>query len=97
MWSRPFFVNLLRGTGIRGLSGIKNKRGAVIRPLLFASKQEVYSYVKKEKISFREDASNKSLKYLRNNIRHNLVPVLSEIKPNASEKNCGEYGAFRGL
>lgn len=77
-----FFINLLRGTGIAGLHGISVKRDNIIRPLLFTNRKEIVAYIKKHKIDFREDSSNKSDKYLRNKIRHQLFPVLKKICPN---------------
>ncbi len=76
-----FFINLFRGTGISGLHGIKPKQGKLIRPLLFARRSEIENFAAKNGIAFREDSSNKKTDYLRNNIRHNLIPVLQGIKP----------------
>jgi tRNA(Ile)-lysidine synthase len=84
-----FLINFTRGTGISGLHGILPKQGNIIRPLLFATKQEIENYAKKHKLSFREDSSNASDKYTRNKIRHHIVPILKEINPsfeNAAEK-----------
>ncbi len=77
-----FFINLLRGTGLRGLTGIKREYGKVVRPLMFASRREILEYATANKIPFREDSSNRSTKYLRNKIRLGLVPLLREIKPS---------------
>ena len=76
-----FFINLLRGTGLRGLTGISTHVGHVIRPLMFASRKEILEYAVAEKIPFREDSSNRSTKYLRNKIRLGLVPRIREINP----------------
>lgn len=76
-----FFINLIRGTGIAGLHGIKAKTGKIVRPLLFTGRKEIEEYVKKNKIKFREDKSNKSTKYLRNKIRLQLIPMLKELNP----------------
>jgi tRNA(Ile)-lysidine synthase len=76
-----FFINLVRGTGIAGLQGILPKQGKIIRPLLFATKEDIVAYALKNKLKFREDSSNASDKYLRNKIRHSLVPVLKELNP----------------
>ena len=77
-----FLLNAAKGTGISGLKGIKSINGNVIRPLLFASKREIETYALKKKIKFRKDKSNDSLKYLRNKIRHQIVPVLEKINPS---------------
>lgn len=76
-----FFINLLRGTGISGLHGILPKHGNIIRPMLFTTKNEIESYVKKHKLKYREDSSNASDKYVRNKIRHHVSPVLKELNP----------------
>tara|TARA_B100000902_G_scaffold27181_1_gene32734 strand:- start:10749 stop:12071 length:1323 start_codon:yes stop_codon:yes gene_type:complete len=77
-----FFINLLRGTGIKGMLGINNINGRIIRPLLFASKLEILEFTNKKKIEFREDMSNKDVKYTRNKIRLELIPLLNEINPS---------------
>ncbi|MBO5805540.1 MAG: tRNA lysidine(34) synthetase TilS [Tidjanibacter sp.] len=76
-----FFINLLRGTGLKGLTGISVLNGKVIRPLLFASRHEIKEYAKHHAIPFREDSSNRSTKYLRNKIRLGIIPRLREIVP----------------
>ncbi len=75
-----FFINLFRGSGVKGLKGIPVKRGKIIRPLLFAQRDELEKYVKENHLRYREDSSNISDKYLRNRIRHHLLPVISELK-----------------
>ncbi len=76
-----FFINLLRGTGLRGLTGISIHPGHIIRPLLFASRREISEYAVANRIPFREDSSNRSTKYLRNKVRLGLVPRIREINP----------------
>ena len=76
-----FFINLVRGTGIRGLSGIKARSGSLIRPLLFATREHIASYASEKGIRYREDSSNISTRYIRNRIRHNILPQLEEINP----------------
>ena len=76
-----FFINLLRGTGLRGLTGISVQNGRVIRPLMFASRKEILEYAVAHRIPFREDSSNRSTKYLRNKIRLGLIPRIREINP----------------
>ena len=76
-------VNLFKGTGIGGLHGIRPQNGAVIRPMLFATKDNLADYARVHQVRFREDASNATDDYLRNDIRHNLVPVIERIFPNA--------------
>jgi tRNA(Ile)-lysidine synthase len=76
-----FFINLIRGTGIAGLHGIKAKAGKVVRPLLFTGRKEIEEFAAKNKLKFREDSSNKSVKYLRNRIRLQLIPLLKDLNP----------------
>ncbi len=80
-----FFINLFRGTGLRGLTGISPVNGRVVRPLLFATRKEITEYALADKITYREDSSNRSTKYLRNKIRLGLVPRLREINPRFTE------------
>jgi tRNA(Ile)-lysidine synthase len=77
-----FFINLLRGSGISGLRSIVSKQNRIIRPLLFASKQDILKYATNNKLTYREDSSNASDKYLRNKIRHQLIPLLNELNPS---------------
>tara|TARA_X000001036_G_C20678130_1_gene804923 strand:- start:1411 stop:2769 length:1359 start_codon:yes stop_codon:yes gene_type:complete len=74
--------NLIKGTGIRGLRGMKIQQGLLVRPLLIFDKQEIINYAQEQRISWREDASNFSNKYVRNNIRKKVLPVLKEINPS---------------
>ena len=80
-----FFINLLRGTGLRGLTGISTQVGKVIRPLLFASRKEILEYAVQNRIPFREDSSNRSTKYLRNKIRLGLIPRIRESNPKFTD------------
>ncbi len=77
-----FLINLSRGTGLEGLTGIPEQNDRVIRPLLAFSQEEMEEYAKLNNIKWREDSSNASDKYLRNKIRHHLVPMLKELNPN---------------
>ncbi|MBR5206118.1 MAG: tRNA lysidine(34) synthetase TilS [Alistipes sp.] len=76
-----FFINMLRGTGLRGLTGINTQLGRVVRPVMFATRRDLHDYAVAHHIPFREDSSNRSTKYLRNKVRLGLVPMLKEIKP----------------
>ena len=77
-----FLINLSRGTGLEGLTGIPKQNENVVRPLLAFTQQELEEYAKFNEIKWREDSSNASDKYLRNKIRHHLVPMLRELNPN---------------
>ena len=80
-----FIINLSRGTGLDGLVGIPMQNDKIIRPLLIFSRQEIEDYANKNNIKWREDSSNSSDKYLRNKIRHHLVPLLKNLNPNFLE------------
>tara|TARA_B110000503_G_scaffold58843_1_gene94028 strand:- start:236 stop:1549 length:1314 start_codon:yes stop_codon:yes gene_type:complete len=80
-----FLINLTRGTGLDGFTGIPKINGNIVRPLLAFSREEISTYAKAKNIEWREDASNSSTKYIRNKIRHQIVPILKEINPNLLE------------
>jgi tRNA(Ile)-lysidine synthase len=77
-----FLINFTRGTGLNGLTGIPMINESVVRPLLPFSREEIELYAKQKGIKWREDSSNASRKYLRNKLRHEVVPILKEINPN---------------
>ena len=77
-----FLINFTRGTGLEGLTGIPAKNENVIRPLLKFSRDEIESFAKENNIKWREDSSNASVKYLRNKLRHDVVPILKELNPS---------------
>jgi tRNA(Ile)-lysidine synthase len=77
--------NLTKGTGIAGLHGIKPQNGHLIRPLLFATKNEIVNYAQQNQLAWREDSSNQSSKYSRNLIRNEVVPILKRINPNLEQ------------
>ena len=74
-----FIINLSKASGIRGLNGIPKDENGIVRPLLGFSKNEIYDFAKENHIEFREDKSNQKTDYLRNKIRHNIVPELEKI------------------
>ncbi len=74
-------INLIRGTGINGLTGIKPKNGNVVRPLLPFTRQELMDFAAANNIEFREDATNASTDFVRNKIRHQVMSVLEQINP----------------
>ncbi|WP_299103467.1 tRNA lysidine(34) synthetase TilS [uncultured Winogradskyella sp.] len=76
-----FLINFTRGTGLNGLTGIPMINDNVVRPLLPFSRIQIEAFAKAHQITWREDASNASRKYLRNKLRHEIVPILKEINP----------------
>jgi tRNA(Ile)-lysidine synthase len=77
-----FLINLTRGTGLDGLIGIPEINGVFVRPLLTFSRNEIEVFIKEHSINWREDKSNATTKYIRNKIRHQVIPVLKEINPS---------------
>lgn len=80
--AETFLINLTRGTGIAGLTGMKPKHRFIIRPLLFASRAAIVNYSNLNNIDYREDESNSQTKYTRNKIRHIILPQFREINPS---------------
>jgi tRNA(Ile)-lysidine synthase len=76
-----FLINFTRGTGLNGLTGIPMLNENVVRPLLPFSRMDIEVFATKNQIEWREDSSNKKRKYLRNKLRHEVVPLLKEINP----------------
>ncbi|ASB51016.1 tRNA lysidine(34) synthetase TilS [Alkalitalea saponilacus] len=90
-----FFLNLARGTGLKGLTGIAYQRDSIIRPLLFATSQEIIEYCNQNSIPFRTDSTNHETTFLRNKIRHQIVPLFKEINPaffNTMQNNMEYLG-----
>jgi tRNA(Ile)-lysidine synthase len=80
--TETFLINLTRGTGIAGLTGMKPKHMNLIRPLLFATRNAIAFYRQQHDINFREDRSNSEIKYKRNKLRHVIIPLFREINPS---------------
>ena len=95
--AETFFINLLRGAGLPGLHGILPKQGSLIRPMLFANRQNIDDFVRINRLPYREDSSNKSRKYLRNRLRHELMPVITDIDPAFSRKLDFTMHHLRGV
>jgi len=90
-----FFINILRGTGIAGLQGVPVRQGGIIRPLLFASKKMIRDYAEENSLKWREDSSNFTDKYLRNNIRHHLIPSLKKLNIGFEKTITKELSYFK--
>ncbi len=78
-------LNLAKGSGIKGIRGMLPKSGHVVRPLLAITKAEITAYMQKNAIEFREDSSNASDSYQRNQIRHHLLPFFTQLNENFKE------------
>ena len=99
-----FFINFLRGSGIKGLKGMKPQNDFYIRPLLWSNRKEIEEFAKNNGIQWVEDYTNHETVYLRNKIRHNIIPIFDEMKNNARQSlnfsiNClsSENDLYRSL
>jgi tRNA(Ile)-lysidine synthase len=77
-----FLINFTRGTGLEGLTGIPEVNGKFVRPLLHFSSDSIVAFAKGNNIKWRDDSSNASVKYLRNKLRHEVIPILKDINPS---------------
>jgi tRNA(Ile)-lysidine synthase len=75
-------INLIRGTGLAGLCGIAPVRDYIIRPLLYCGKAEILAYAEENNLPFVTDSSNLTDEYTRNNLRHNVIPLMKQINPS---------------
>ena len=83
--AETFFINLLRGAGLNGLKGMKPQNDVIIRPLLWASREQIRKYAVENQILWREDHTNAESVYLRNKIRNQLLPTFDELHPEARQ------------
>ncbi|MBQ3739031.1 MAG: tRNA lysidine(34) synthetase TilS [Bacteroidales bacterium] len=98
--AETFFINLLRGAGLNGLKGMKPHNGVIIRPLLWASREQIRKYAVENHIVWREDHTNVESVYLRNRIRNQLFLVFDELQPEARQglyKSLGHLSAENEL
>ncbi|RUT73288.1 tRNA lysidine(34) synthetase TilS [Ancylomarina longa] len=89
------FINLARGTGIHGLTGIKPKNDRIVRPLLSFTREQILGYAKENHLQYREDSTNQETDYVRNKIRHQVMPVLQEINPGIRHTMTENVQRFR--
>jgi tRNA(Ile)-lysidine synthase len=80
--AETIFINMLRGTGLRGLSGIAEKAGRVIRPFLTWGREDILVYLNSKSIKYCNDSTNDTNDYTRNKIRHNIIPCFQEMNPS---------------
>ena len=99
-----FLINMLRGSGIKGLKGMKPQNDFYIRPLLFSNRSQIEAFAKENNIQWVEDYTNNETIYLRNKIRHQIIPLFDELKDNARQSlnfsiNClsSENDLYRSL
>ena len=94
--AETILYNLFRGTGLKGLGGMRPQRGNIVRPLLAVSREEILAYLEEKRISYCEDSTNASTDYIRNRIRVLLLPAIKEqINQKAGENilHAGEMAA----
>ena len=80
--AETLFLNLLRGTGIKGISGMKARSGRILRPMLIFSRHEIESFASAHSVQYRNDSTNFSSEYKRNRIRNEVFPILGKINPS---------------
>lgn len=90
-------MNFFKGTGIIGLHGILPEQGKIIRPLLFAKREEIIVFAKENNVSFVEDSSNISDKYTRNYFRNQLIPSVQKVFPQAEENLLNNIERFKEI
>ncbi len=90
-------MNFFKGTGINGLHGILPKQGNIIRPLLFAKKQEISQFAMENNLNFVEDSSNAMDKYTRNYFRNQLIPDLQKVFPQVEDNLLNNIERFREI
>ena len=90
-------MNFFKGTGIKGLQGILPKQGKIIRPLLFAKREEIRSFIEENNLKFVEDSSNNSDKYTRNYFRHQLIPSIQKVFPQVEENLLNNIDRFNEI
>ncbi len=93
-------MNFFKGTGIKGLQGILPKQAKIIRPLLFAKREEIEVFNKENNLDFVEDSSNLSDKYTRNYFRHQLIPSIEKVFPKTEDnliKNIARFSEIEIL
>lgn len=77
-------MNLIRGCGLKGLAGIPERRDNIVRPMLEVSRGEIEAYLKEHGVPHVEDETNDDVNYTRNKVRHQLLPLLEELNPQAA-------------
>ena len=92
--AETMLLNLVRGTGLRGLAGIRSANGNILRPMLIFGREQIEGYAAENAIAFREDSTNSDVSIARNRIRHNVLPQLAAINPSVLDTMSGEMLRF---
>lgn len=95
--AETLLLNLIRGTGIRGLTGMQARNGFIIRPLLTASRADIDLYIEEHGLDFTEDNTNASTDFVRNKIRHEIIPQMATINPSVLQSINDTAGYLSGV
>lgn len=96
--SETLILNLIKGSGLTGMTGIPDKRDNIIRPILCLTKKEILDYLNSQKIDFRLDESNLSVEYERNYLRQNIIPLIKDrLNPSLDETLFNSSFIFKSL
>lgn len=87
-----FFLNLLRGSGIRGLTGMRVRNGRIVRPMLCFSHAEIENFLAENRLSFRTDSSNLTNEFSRNKVRNTVLPAIDDISDTARQSITESIG-----
>ena len=90
-------MNFFKGSGIKGLRGMLPRQGKIIRPLLFAKKEELLAFAKENNLKYVEDSSNTSDKYTRNYFRNQLIPSVQKVFPQVEENLLHNIQRFNDI
>lgn len=93
--AETLFLNLLRGTGLKGLTGMEERSGSIFRPLLGFSRQEILEYAASAGVAWREDRTNSESMCKRNIIRNEIFPLLGKVNPSFLSVLEGDMSRFR--
>lgn len=92
-----FFLNIFRGTGLKGLGGIRAKNKNIVRPLLNVNRADIENYIKVNNLNYITDSSNFDNKYKRNKIRNEILPLLQTLNPSIENTTLDEINVFKGI
>ena len=89
-------LNLIRGTGLKGLTGIEPRNGDIVRPVLCCTRSEIEQYAQKNKLEYVTDSTNLANEYSRNKIRNLILPMMTDINPSVKQSLAENISKFRG-
>ena len=92
--AETILLNLIRGTGMRGLVGMKSRNGNIIRPLLCLTREQIDAYIADRHLQYVDDSTNSETLYKRNKIRHDIIPILQQINPSVVNTLCNNAEAI---